>query len=191
MARSSKKTSKSKPTKRKPGENAVQPARLDIVEELLASGMRSGMVVQEAMRVLSISQRTAERYVSKVYDRWETEEPETRAARRAAMRATLQRMLAMALGEEPCRRTLEGMETKADGDGDGRIDVEFVSTDLATAVRISDRLAKLDGLDAPSKIEHSGSVDTGPDLSGLTNEDAVALREILSRAKAKADAAGD
>lgn len=172
-----------KPPPRKQGHNDVQPARLTYVEDLLASGMRSTAVVQAAMATLGVSKRTAERYVAKVYDKWE---PETRAARRAAMRAQLQRMLAMAMGDEPQRRTVESSSGE-DGKDPQRVDIDVVCTDLASAVRIADRLAKLDGLDAPSKVEHSGQVDTGPDLSGLSKDDRASLREILERARAKAE----
>ena len=143
---------------RKQGHNDVQPARLAYVEDLLASGMRSTAVVQAAMATLGVSKRTAERYVAKVYDKWESEEPETRAARRAAMRAQLQRMLAMAMGDEPQRRTVESSSGE-DGKDPQRVDIDVVCTDLASAVRIADRLAKLDGLDAPSKTEHTVDIN--------------------------------
>ena len=49
-------------------------------------------------------------------------------------------------------------------------------------------LNKLMGLHAPAKVEHSGQVLTGPDLSHLNPEDRAKLRAIIARAKARAEA---
>ena len=53
---------------------------------------------------------------------------------------------------------------------------------LGNVLRILDREAKLLGLDAPTKLDHGGSVrvDSKPDLSALADKDLQALRAIAA-----------
>ena len=153
------------------GFNEVSKARLDYTEELLATGMNSTKVSDAVQAKFGVSKRTAERYISKVYKRWEDEEPEERSALRARMRARLDNLLAKMLGETKTDIvTKEGLV----------LSVELV--DGQTAVRVADRLAKLDGLDHAKKIEHSGKIETPQivDLSGLTREEREMLRKLTN-----------
>jgi hypothetical protein len=63
-------------------------------------------------------------------------------------------------------------------------------------IRIMERRAKLEGYDAPKKIEHSGRIDTTAelttiDLDNLTEAELLALRDIALANEAAAKAAGE
>jgi AcrR family transcriptional regulator len=66
-------------------------------------------------------------------------------------------------------------------------EVEPVSGHVAALVRVQERRAKLLGLDAPTKLEHSGP-DGGPiqvaavDLSRLSDGELQALRDLVAKA---------
>lgn len=164
----SKQANKRKPGEpRGKGERTGNPARKARVRELLDAGKTPAEIKAIVCVEYECSPRTVQRELSEEYAKDELEEADQRPARRAEKRARLMRMLSMASGEIGTPTTIDVALVPADpsgpADGEKRIErmvVDVVKVDHNAVAKYEDQLSKLDGLDAPSKVEHKVDIDT-------------------------------
>lgn len=142
----------------------VPVPRLKAVEDWLAQGLRHGDVVKLDMATHAVSNRTAKRDISDVYAKWEREEPNERPARRQQARQFLSDLVERALAE--CElRTL----TRIDINGEAHEEKwRPKPKDFLDVAKIHERLCKLDGLDAPEKLDVKHSDDLTEKVLGMT-----------------------
>ena len=128
------------------------PKRLEFVELQLGGGARWMDVVPATVEKFGCSHRTAERDVGRVYAKWAEDEPDMRAARRERMCGELDDLYQRALDKN----------------------------DLASAIKVQDRRAKLWGIDAPieSKVDLTARV-------GLDGAAAAQVKEMLPAERLK------
>lgn len=167
---------------------AVKKPILDRVEDLLIEHISPAKVSRIGARQMGKSPRTIRRYIGDVYKRWEQESPIDRPQRRSELSDELDFMLQIAIGVEPL--VVTQMLKKTDSDGNESVEpVQFNmhTTDINAAVKVAALMAKLHGLDAPTQLEHSGSVATKLDLSSISDEDASTIREVIARARSASE----
>lgn len=169
--------------------------RLKQVEDWLAAGRPHGEVVQLAMAMFQVSPRTAQRDIAKVYAKWEKEEAEERPSRRARMRAELWDLYGEARRLMKSLETDDEKERKAETDDDALGMVTTTLTfrrrtmprpkDALDAARILERLCKLDGLDAPTKVEVAGFGQAAEGVLAMTpSEREKRIAELIAKREA-------
>ena len=138
--------------------------RLREVEKMLVLHIATGEIVRRIAQKFNVSDRTARYDIQRVYALWDEQSRLERPARRSQMRATLRKLLQLAIQEN----------------------------DVKAAVLVCDRIAKLDGLDAPTEIhlQHSGSIEQQMNLGEFTDAELTVLDQALSRITITADHAG-
>lgn len=108
------------------------PQRLDAAIDLLCSGLRYGAVARALAAKFRISERQAQTEIARAYELLAEDEKEARPRRRGKLRTYLWRL---------ARKAETGKDYRA-------------------AVAAAGQLARLDGLEAPAKVELSGEVTT-------------------------------
>jgi hypothetical protein len=130
------------------------PQRVNAAVDLLCGGLRYRQVVAELEQRFGISDRQAERDIARAYEALAEDEKESRPQRKGKLRAFLWRQARLA----------------------------STASDFRASVAAAVALSRLDGLDAPQKLEHSGEVVTVADaLTPVQREKRIAELERLRR----------
>lgn len=155
-------------------------------EEALVKLRSQWRVIQHLVKRFSISTRTARRWILEVHQKWGAEAVQfDRKTDRSFMRATLNEILASALG-----RTI----VVKDDDGKVVLDPQTgypvikANPDLQRALHAATQLRALDGLDEAQKIKVEGGIILDkplPDMAHLPADARDKLRQILSLVNAK------
>jgi hypothetical protein len=138
-------------TRKAPPKSQAAPQRVDAAIDLLCSGLRYGVVARALAAKFHISERQAQTEIARAYELLAEDEKEARPRRRGKLRSYLWH--------------LARAGAKA---GDYR-----------AAVAAAGQLARLDGLDAPAKIEHSGEVAIADAMTPVQREKRIAELEKL------------
>lgn len=154
---------------------------LAATEEALVKLRSQWRVIQHLTKRYNVAQRTARRWIQEVQSKWGQEAALfDRKTERSSMRATLNEILAAALG-----RTI----VVKDDDGKVVLDpqtgrpVVKANPDLQRALHAATQLRMLDGLDEAQKIKVEGQILTDkplPDMSALPADAREKLRAILT-----------
>lgn len=150
--------------RKRAGMDGINRPVLELVEELMVEGRLDGEASEAIAKKIAkavnppVSVRQAQRYMGQVYAKWDEEaenDPNFRKARRSWIREMLDRAALMALGEE------DSCNVFVEGHGPGlssTVYSEGPKTDLKALSAIVKDLMRLDGLEKPIKVEHSGEV---------------------------------
>lgn len=156
----------------------VPVPRLKAVEDWLAQGLDYGDVVKLNVATHGVSNRTAKRDIAAIYAKWEKEEPNERPARRQEARQFLARLVERALATcEPRTVTRVGKNGEA-------YEEEWVPVpkDFHHVAKIHERLCKLDGLDAPEKVDVNHTDPITEKVLGMTaQEREKRIAELLAK----------
>lgn len=129
------------------------PQRVDAALDLLSAGVRYRQVAAALAERFRVTVRQAERDIARAYTALAEEDKESRPQRKAKLRAFLWRQA-----------------RKAEGASDFRASV-------AAAVALS----RLDGLDAPTQLEHTGQIAIADTMTPVQRERRIAELEELRR----------
>ncbi len=144
----------------------VPVPRLKAVEDWLAQGLDYCEVVKLDVTMHQVSNRTAKRDIAAIYAKWEKEEPNERPARRQQARQFLSGLVERALAAVAPQKRMVGVNAMT---GEPVMeDWQPTPKDLLDVAKIHERLCKLDGLDAPEKVDVKHSDALTEQVLGMT-----------------------
>lgn len=148
----------------------LPPARLNIVRAELARGRNPADISRELAEKWSCTERVIRKYMRRVYDEWAKTEPQKRAQSKARLRNLLNELLEAAMGAG----------TVAEGDKP--------ESNPELALRVIDRMLRLDGLEEAVKVQTTGETKVTGSLQVVDLSPAERARK-LAALQAKVNAA--
>lgn len=147
--------------------SAVRYMALQLVEQMLIKGHRNAAILAEcAEQGYTESANTLQNWILEIHARWASDDAVRRPARKDLWRARLEARYLMMLEDlDDPKMNMQGINRAKLYDSMAKLELLAI---------------KLDGLDAPIRVEHSGTVDIrsmAPDERTKRIEELLAKRE--------------